>query len=102
MIGKCSGPVPSAAFHTEGVAKAQQTMVNAAGTFRRRMCSRLARRMPHGKSDRVQPIPREAACEVEHERGGGRDDLPDLRMPERSRDRTTSRMQVCVSSDGQG
>ena len=33
---------------------------------------------------------------------GGRDDLSELRMQERSRDRTTSRMQVCVSSDAAG
>jgi hypothetical protein len=92
----------SATFNTAGVAKAQQNIVNAAGRFRRRMYSRLARRMLHGKSDRVPPIPREAACEVEHERGGGRDDLPDLRMQERSWDRTTSRMQMCVSSDAAG
>lgn len=102
MIGKCSGAVPSATFNTAGAAKARQNVVNAAGRSRRRMCSRLARRMPHGKSDRVPPIPREAACEVEHERGGGRDDLPDLRMQERSRDRTTSRMQMRLSSDAAG
>jgi hypothetical protein len=55
-----------------------------------------------GKVIEVPPIPREAAGEVEHERGGGRDDLSELRMQERSRDRTTSRMQVCVSSDAAG
>ena len=102
MIVKCSAPMPSTRFNPPGVAKAQQKMVHVAGAFLRRMCSRLAGRMSDGKSDRVPPIAREAACEVEHERGGGRDDLPDLRMQERSRDRSTSQTQMSVSSDAAG